>query len=366
MLLPNLSAAQNKQQAERELKELKQVIANVQKELQQNRQQQSQTEKKIQVIDQALAKASNALRQTEQQIASNKKKLAQLNREKSDNEILRNNQRKQLATQLKSAYMSGQQEYIKLLLNQEDPAKISRMLQYYKYLNQARIDDIKALQLTLIRLQELKQDIQSTLFEQQQLAAEQQKQKDEQVNLKAEQKSTLDKLKKEYKDQNSRLAKLQRDEQSLQKIINSIQKKLQDFAPEQSLSGLSKFKKKLNWPVNGKILHRYGSSKFENKLKWNGIVISASEGAQVQAIHHGQVVFSDWLRGFGLVTIIDHGKGYLSLYGQNQSLLKTAGDWVEAGEPIASAGQSGGSNSSGLYFEIRYNGKPQNPTSWIK
>ena len=101
-------------------------------------------------------------------------------------------------------------------------------------------------------------------------------------------------------------------------------------------------------------------------LKWNGILIGAKEGSSVHAIHHGQVVFSDWLRGYGLLVIVDHGQGYLSLYGQNQSLLKSPGDWVEAGEPVAISGGSGGSGELGLYFEIRYKGKPQNPIRWIK
>jgi len=240
------------------------------------------------------------------------------------------------------------------------------MLQYYRYLNKARIRDIEALQKTLQELEQVEQQINSTTLELTQLEAQQKQQVDQQLALKSEQTEALKALKKDYQNQNTRLAQLRKDEQELQAIISSLQKTLEEFAPKQSLNGLAQYKNKLNWPVKGSIQHRFGSNKFENKVKWNGIVINASSGQIVQSIHNGQVVFADWLRGFGLMVIIDHGQGYMSLYGQNESLLKSTGDWVEAGEPVATVGRSGGSTEPGLYFEIRYKGKPQNPVNWIK
>ena len=360
------SSAQNQEQAEQELQQLKQVIKQLQQKLEENRSQQTDTEKAIQAIDLKLSSVSKSLRQTQQKIAQNRSQLTQLKREKDAKIILREQQRKQLSSQLRSAYIAGQEEYIKLLLNQEDPAKISRMLQYYRYLNEARIRDIEALQETLRELQEVEQKINATTLELTELESKQQQQVDQQIALKSQQTTALKKLKADYQNQNSRLAQLRKDEQELQAIIASLQKTLQEFAPKQSLKGLANYKNKLNWPVKGTIEHRFGSNKFENKVKWNGIVIGASTGQNVQSIHNGQVVFADWLRGFGLMVIIDHGQGYLSLYGQNESLLKSTGDWVEAGEPIATVGQSGGSSEPGLYFEIRYKGKPQNPVHWIK
>ena len=365
-----LSASQaannNKAQAEKELKILKGVISNIQKELQDNLEEQSEAQQKIQIIDKKLAKATTALRDTRTQLKLEKQNLDKLKVEQKEKIALREKQRQKLAAQLKSAYISGRQEYVKLLLNQEDPTKVSRMLEYFRYLNQARIDDIEELQQTLQRLQTIEQDIQTSLVSLSDLEASQKQQQAEQQQLKQQQQVALQELKASYNNQNSRLSKLKRDEQELAKVIASIEKTLRQFAPKQSLSGLSKHKKKLQWPAKGSIIYRYGSNKLGNRLKWNGILIGAKEGDLVHAIHHGQIVFSDWLRGYGMLVIVDHGQGYLSLYGQNQTLLKSPGDWVEAGEPVATSGGSGGSGEPGLYFEIRYKGKPQNPVRWIE
>lgn len=365
-LSPIAYSAQDQQQAEQELQELKQVINQLQKQLAENRSQQTDTEKAIQAIDVKLSAVSKELRETQTKISNNKKELNQLQKQKTEKNILKEKQRKQLSSQLRSAYIAGQEEYIKLLLNQEDPAKVSRMLQYYRYLNQARIRDIEALQKTLEELQLVEEKINATTLQLTELEAQQKQQVDQQLSLKSQQTQALQNLKNEYQSQNSRLAQLRKDEQELQAIISSLQKTLEEFAPKQSLNGLAQYKNKLNWPVKGAIQHRFGSNKFANKVKWNGIVINAESGKNVQAIHNGQVVFADWLRGFGLMVIIDHGQGYLSLYGQNESLLKSTGDWVEAGEPVATVGRSGGTTEPGLYFEIRYKGKPQNPVNWIK
>ncbi|WP_223670701.1 murein hydrolase activator EnvC family protein [Kangiella shandongensis] len=360
------TAAQNKAQAEKELKILKSTIADIQETLRTNLARQSKAQQNIRHIDKKLAEASAKLRTTRQQITQANDKLKQLEVEQREKTSLREKQRQRLASQLRSAYIAGRQEYVKLLLNQEDPTKVSRMLEYYRYLNQARIDDIKELQQTLQRLTVIEQDIQTTLVTLSDLKEAQETQQQKQSTLKKEQQIALNKLKRSYSNQNSRLEKLRKDEQELAKVIKSIEKALRQFAPKQSLTGLGKFKKKLQWPASGSIIHRYGSNKLGKRLKWNGILIGAQEGDSVHAIHHGQVVFADWLRGYGLVVIVDHGKGYLSLYGQNQSLLKSPGDWVEAGEPVATSGGSGGSGQPGLYFEIRYKGRPQNPVAWIR
>lgn len=325
MAFPFAHSAQDQQQAEQELQELKQVINQLQKQLAENRSQQTDTEKAIQAIDVKLSAVSKELRETQVKISNNKKELNQLQKQKTEKNILKEKQRKQLSSQLRSAYIAGQEEYIKLLLNQEDPAKISRMLQYYRYLNQARIRDIDALQKTLEELQQVEEKINATTLQLTELEAQQKQQVDQQLSLKSQQTQALQNLKKEYQNQNSRLAQLRKDEQELQAIISSLQKTLEEFAPKQSLKGLAQYKNKLNWPVKGTIQHRFGSNKFANKVKWNGIVINAESGKNVQAIHNGQVVFADWLRGFGLMVIIDHGQGYLSLYGQNESLLKSTG-----------------------------------------
>lgn len=359
-------AAADKKQAEKELAELKAAIVSVQKQLQSNRKLQSKTQKQIFIADRALAKISKQLTQTNNQITQKNNELRNLRKEQTEKEKLSEQQKRLLANQIKSAYVSGDQEYIKLLLSQKDPAKITRMLKYYDYLNKARAENIQILQKTLERLNVIGLEIQTSLADLNQLKTIQNTQQNSKKELKIAQQKALKALKIDYNDKDKQLAQFKKNEAELQKLLAQLAQKLKNFSPPQNLTGLSQFKKKLDWPVKGKLLHKFGSSKLGGATRWNGIIISAKEGREVRAIQQGRVVFSDWLRGFGLMTIVDHGKGYLSLYGHNQTLLKNAGDFVEPGEPIATVGQSGGFEQSSLYFEVRYKGKPKNPLVWIK
>lgn len=366
LLTVTSSAFADKSKTQAQLKELQAAIASVKSQLKKNQQEQSKAEKQLAKSDKLLSLATKVLRQTDNKIATKQQELTQLAAEKKQKQAESQKQKVLLANQLKSAYKSGNEEYLKLLLNQEDPAKVTRMLKYYDYLNKARVDNIQALQQNLKRLAEIEIAINANILDLKTLKKSQQEQQAEQLVLKQQQQKALQALKDEYSSDNQRLSKLRRNEQELQKLLAQLEETLKNFSPPQTLNGLAQFKKKLSWPTKGSILHRFGSRKLDSSLRWNGIVISGKEGREIRAIHQGRVVFSDWLRGFGLMTIVDHGKGYLSLYGQNQSLLKNAGDFVEAGEPIATIGQSGGFPQSALYFEIRYKGKPQNPLKWIR
>ncbi len=360
------SALADKSKTQQELKQLQQAIESVKSELSQNRQQQSKAEKRLSQADKQLSKAINELRQTNQSINKKQSELSDLGIEQKQKQKASQKQKVLLANQLKSAYKSGDQEYLKLLLNQEDPAKVTRILKYYDYLNKARVETIEELQSNLKRLSDIELAINANILELNQLKTNQEQQKEQQAILKQEQQKALAQLKTEYSSNNQRLSKLKKNEQELQKLLNQLEETLKNFSPPQTLNGLADFKRKLNWPTRGSVLHRFGTNKDDSSLRWNGIIIAGKEGRDVYSIQQGRVVFSDWLRGFGLMTIIDHGKGYLSLYGHNQSLLKNAGDFVEAGEPIATIGQSGGFPQSALYFEIRHRGKPRNPLQWIK
>ena len=158
------------------------------------------------------------------------------------------------------------------------------------------------------------------------------------------------------------LTKLVEEEENL---ISALQQLAQLSKPDEELNGLSQLKRKLAWPVKGRINRSFGSKK-QGYLKWKGVLMAAPVGRQVKTIHNGTVLFADWLKGYGLVTVIDHGQGYMSLYGHNQTLLKSVGERVETGEPIALVGQSGGQLRPGLYFEIRYRGQAVNPKKWCR
>ncbi len=185
------------------------------------------------------------------------------------------------------------------------------------------------------------------------------------LSLKEKRKKEVAALKRSISTQGKQLSNLRENEEELEVLLKQMQKALAEIIQQQNLDGLGKVKGKLAWPLKGRLLLNYGE-RINQGIRSNGIRISGREGQEIAAVHHGRVVFSDWLRGFGLLVILDHGKGYMSLYGNNQSLYKDVGDWVEAGELIATVGQSGGQRTPGVYFEIRYQGKASNPMRWIK
>ena len=173
---------------------------------------------------------------------------------------------------------------------------------------------------------------------------------------------TLASLSKKLLSSKQKLAKLKAEEANL---TAALQKLTVLIRAEIDLIGLSKLKRRLSWPVKGRILRSFGSRK-QGYLKWKGVLLGAPIGRQVQTIHNGTILFSDWLKGYGLLIVIDHGNGYMSLYAHNQALLKSVGDRVETGEAIALVGQSGGQDQAGLYFEIRHQGKAVNPKLWCR
>ncbi|MFM5251837.1 murein hydrolase activator EnvC [Aeromonas hydrophila] len=375
--------------------------------------------------EQAISAAAAKLEQTKQQLRENQQKLVGLQQDKLDLEQQARHQKQLLAKQAESAFTAGNHDYLKLLLNQQDPAKLSRSLDYYDYLNKARIEAIEALRATRTKLaknqqatKETESRLQSLLSEQQQhhqslLASQQSRAKvrnqlqqsvqDDEQKLsklvKAEKtlKARLEELRRQREEQErreraerERLAKLKAEQERQRKLAEQRRAEQQRLAaqnkaaqqqqpteevasskPERG-SGISsagyysglKTNGSLRWPVQGPILIAYGSPRTA-ELKWKGTLIGASEGTQVKAVAPGQVVYADWLDGFGMLLVIDHGRGYMSLYGHNQSLLRQVGQNVEQGEPVALVGDSGGQDRPGLYFEIRYQGEAINPTKWL-
>ena len=174
-------------------------------------------------------------------------------------------------------------------------------------------------------------------------------------------------MEKEIATQGSRLKKFVADEQQLQQLLKEIRNIMPSMLTEiDKRETFSKRRGQLKWPVKGKVKRIFGKSRQAANLKWNGVLISSNEGNNVRAISHGRVAYADWLRGYGMLVIIDHGDGYMTLYGYNQALYKETGDWVEEGEVIASVGRSGGQLKSGLYFEVRVKGQPSNPAKWCR
>ena len=247
-------------------------------------------------------------------------------------------------------------------MNQNESERIQRTISYYQYLNKARINEINKFQITITQLMEVTTQHQEQVAQLQLLKANQQQQRKNLNKNKDKRSKTLASLNNKLLSSKQQLAKLKAEEANL---TAALQKLTALIRAEVDLVGLSKLKRKLSWPVKGRMLRNFGSRK-QGYLKWKGVLLGAPIGKQVQTIHNGTILFSDWLKGYGLLIVIDHGNGYMSLYAHNQTLLKSVGDRVETGEPIALVGQSGGQDQAGLYFEIRHQGKAVNPKLWCK
>ena len=319
-------------------------------------------EKQLKKDDLAIAKTAKSINKTNQQLKVTNKKIVNLSKEKQQLSAQKIRQERLLAQQLRSAYTTGQHDYLKLVLNQNESERIQRTISYYQYLNKARINEINKFQITITQLMEVTTQHQEQVAQLQLLKANQQQQRKNLNKNKDKRSKTLASLNNKLLSSKQQLAKLKAEEANL---TAALQKLTALIRAEVDLVGLSKLKRKLSWPVKGRMLRNFGSRK-QGYLKWKGVLLGAPIGKQVQTIHNGTILFSDWLKGYGLLIVIDHGNGYMSLYAHNQTLLKSVGDRVETGEPIALVGQSGGQDQAGLYFEIRHQGKAVNPKLWCK
>ncbi|WP_455376200.1 murein hydrolase activator EnvC family protein [Kaarinaea lacus] len=350
------------------LTELKTRIQELQAELKADNQQKDNAVYLLQLAEKEVANARKKLRQTENEYNTSQQKLVSLNQEKKQLRHQMATNRDYLTNQIRAAYSIGKQEYVKLLLNQEDPASVARMMVYYQYFNQSRANQLQRIDKRLTRLKTISSEIetQSEKLNALKLAA-----LNEQEILKShrnKRSSVVANLSVTLKKKNNLLNSLLRDEQHLKKLLQEIETQINDVQLE--LSPPREFKQlkgQLGWPTTGTITARFGSTrKNSGNLKWKGVVIRTEAGNTVKSVAYGRVVFADWLRGFGMLIIIDHGDGYMSLYGHNEQLHKNIGDWVQANETIATSGHTGGQMATSLYFEIRHKGKPQDPVKWCK
>lgn len=351
---------------ERQLKQVKKSIESIQHLIKKTQSRHSATEESLRKSEVEIGSTRADLRQAGLDIAQSNDNLAKLKRQQSNLEIAKQNQKLALADDVQAAYRTGRQEYVKLLLNQQQPEKLARVLKYYDYFHQARLKNINIFNQTLADIESNRQAIdqeidqleslrKSLVHKQEQLQAAQKRRK-----------SVLAELKATLQTKDSQLKKLKSNEDELQKLLKAVQETLADLPQDIGNTPFSKSKGKLRWPTKGHVANRFGAQREDGKLRWNGILIKNQPGTPVKAIARGRVVFSDWMRGFGLLTIVDHGDNYLTLYGHNESLLKAPGAWVNANDIIAYTGNSGGQASAGLYFEIRYKGDPVNPAQWCK
>jgi len=369
LLFPSVLTAQEndnslsiQQQNRDKLDDVQQAIAEQESNIYDTNKQRSAIEHELKADDLAIANVTKKINNIERDLVITEAEILTLKSEKDRLTQAKKRQEQLLAQQLRSAYTAGQHDYLKLLLNQDKTEKIQRTLSYYQYLNQARIKEITEFNQTIAQLLEVSTEHQAKI-ETLDILKNQQILESKSLNAnKKQQSKRLNTLSKQILSSQQQLDKLKAEENNLNQALNKLAAIIKT---EIDLTGLSKLKNRLSWPVKGKVLHSFGSKK-QGYLTWKGVLISAPISRQVNTIHNGTVLFSDWLKGYGLLTVIDHGNGYMSLYAHNQTLLKSIGDRVEIGEPIALVGQSGGQTSSGLYFEIRHQGKALNPKLWCR
>lgn len=352
----------NEQKTNHQLSQVKKAISQEKSTIKSVDNQRNRLLSQLKDNELAIANIIKDLSDTQQSLKSADAKIKRLNIQKTTLSHDKRIQENVLAQQLRAAYTTGHHDYVKLLLNQENPGSIQRTVTYYQYLNKARIEEIEQYKETIDQLTDVVIELQQQTEQLKTLKQTQSQQKLSLSKSQAKRQATVNQLNQQLIGAKQKLTRLEEEEQNLVAALARIAKLSKQ---EVDLNGLSKLKKQLSWPVRGKMLRSFGSKK-RDYLKWKGVLISSPVGREVKTIHNGTVLFSDWLKGYGLVTVIDHGKGYMSLYGHNQALLKSVGDRVETGEPIALVGQSGGQNRSALYFEIRYNGQAVNPKRWCK
>ena len=272
-----------------------------------------------------------------------------------------------VSSQVKVSYSIGRQDYLKLLLNQEDPSAILRTLTYHTIIQKSRNAKLRELHDEVRRISSEEDVIDQKIAILNELRKQKSATRIALDNSRRERESLLATVGFEIEDTEAQLERLRVDEEKLEKLLSGLKEDLTDISDTgEEDEPFANLKGALGWPARGKVLRRFGTERGANGLSWQGVLIGAKQGDTVHAVSHGRVAFAEPLKGFGLLLIIDHGDGYMSLYGRNGRLLKEVGDWVRTAEPVARVGQSSGDELTGLYFEIRHNGKPRNPVKWCR
>lgn len=362
-LLPReLVAEQDTQQ----LQQLRDRMEGIQSGLSGKQERRQAMQQELLAAEKGISQQSQELKRLERMLAEQRQRIRVAKMQQGLNKNALIFQRKIMEKQIRSAYTIGRQDRLKLLLNQQDPAVAGRLMVYHDYFNRSRMRQLDLIQDTLTKLHQAEMEMTADERRLNELQTRKQQEKSGLEKNRNDRKRLISELDRDITSDTERLRELKLDEKRLQNLLSKIQKKVSDetrFQP--SNAPFAKQKGSLNWPAKGRFAARFGAEK-RGGLKWDGVLISAPEGDDVKAVYAGKVVFADWLRGFGLMLILDHGDGYMTLYGHNQSLTKQPGDLVRSNEVVAVLGDSGGLTESGVYFALRHKGQPINPSSWCK
>jgi septal ring factor EnvC (AmiA/AmiB activator) len=363
---------------QQDLESLRQRIAALQQEMEKTSDSKSETadalresERAISTSNRNLYKLARQQREANVVLGQYQQQSGRLSKEMKEQQLL-------LAQLLQQQYLGGKQEYFKLLLNNQDPNQTARELQYYEYIAQSRAIWLKTMRGNLSKLNAVTAQARQKNIELATLQAEQALQKQNLLKEKNAHQQVLKKIALQLKQQRQEIGRLQRDENRLSKLLEKLSRIVAQPKPSTRPKNNSatvepihrtaflSLKGKLPLPVKGKITNKFGIKRPDSPVIWKGLFIQAAASQMVSAVAPGRVIFADWLRGFGNLLIIDHGLGYMSLYGNNETLYKQVGDELQGGDTIAAIGNSGGNENYGLYFELRHEGNPLDPSKWIR
>lgn len=355
------------EQAEYEarIQQLQRNIQKLQQELQKAQGSRDELREQLENSESEIGKLLREIDRIERDLKEQDQDLQSLRQEREQLQHSRQEQQEEVARQVRAAYQLGRQSQVKLLLNQESPERVSRLLAYYDYWLEARTEKIERYLETLAELNRVEPQIREQTAELERSRNQLQRRHETLSQHQEERKQTLAALNQRIRSTDRELGELRADQERLQALLDEMASAVAELALPGDGQPFSSRKGRMPWPAKGSLQHSFGSGQLGGQVTRNGIVIRANEGEAVLAVHHGRVVFSDYFRGHGLLLIVDHGEGYMSLYAHNQSLYKETGEWVSAGETIASVGNTGGQAQPGLYFEIRHQGKPTDPAPWL-
>jgi septal ring factor EnvC (AmiA/AmiB activator) len=365
--LPGQSLAQSDEEKAREqLQQLEADIKRITAEISEANSRHDNLQEQLRAAEVDLGKLQRKITNNQQALVKGAEQLTELEQQRTQLKEARDKQRARIAQELKMAWQMGRQGQVKIVLNQEDPHTMARALGYYRYFFRARNTLLENYRKTLLDLEDVEQRIDAKQAELKTTGDTLAQQQVELTKAQDEQKQALDELSESIDSSSAQLKQKQQDRKQLEELLRAIEKAIVELELPENYASFQSAKGQMAWPVKGKHNNLFNRSRNEGKMRWQGITIAAPEGTKVNAIHHGRVVYADWLRGSGLLLIIDHGDGYMSLYAHNSTLLREVGEWVTAGTPISTVGNTGGEEQAALYFEIRHNGKPTDPATWCK
>jgi septal ring factor EnvC (AmiA/AmiB activator) len=352
------------QKAETELQAVKSEIDRISRQVSAEQVERDRLTRELRSAEISVGKARETLDDVRHERAERAARRTSLAAQKRDAQAVIAKGRSDLAGQLRAAYLIGRQEPLKLLLNQRDPARAGRMFVYYSYFGRSRAEQIRLIEDNVAQLQRLDDELAAEDAKLAGLEKQQRAQLTEVEQARSHRTLVLASLEAESHTRVQNLEKLRSQQGGLEKLLRELRRAMEKY-PVDSNDAFAHLRGKLAWPVGGHVVARFGESR-AGGVKWDGVLVATERGAPVRAVYQGRIIYADWLPGLGLLTIVDHGDGYMSLYGHNERLYKAVGEKVSAGDSIASAGDSGGSTRPELYFEIRKSGKPVDPRPWFK